>query len=134
MIQVRGLTKVFPSGPKAVDNLDLYVGAGEIFALLGPNGAGKTTTIRVLSTLSGFDSGKVMIAGLDIDVAPDKVRQTIGVVAQQTGIDYFLTGRENMLLQGQLYHMRKNDIHARMGELAEYFELTSHLDNVVSTY
>ena len=133
-IEISKLTKIYPPNHRAIDELDLSVNDSEVMALLGPNGAGKTTTIRVLSTLSGFDAGKVMIAGLDIDVAPDKVRQTIGVVAQQTGIDYFLTGRENMLLQGHLYRMRKNDIHARMGELAEYFELTSHLDNVVSTY
>lgn len=133
-IEISKLTKIYPPNHRAIDELDLNVNESEVMALLGPNGAGKTTTIRVLSTLSGFDAGKVMIAGLDIDVAPDKVRQTIGVVAQQTGIDYFLTGRENMMLQGHLYRMRKNDIHARIGELAEYFELTSHLDNVVSTY
>jgi len=133
-ILINKLTKIYPPNHKAIDELELSVNNSEVMALLGPNGAGKTTTIRVLSTLSGFDSGQVMIAGLDVDIAPDKVRQTIGVVAQQTGIDFFLTGRENMLLQGHLYHMQKNDIHNRIHELAEYFELTGHLDNVVSTY
>jgi len=133
-IQIKQLTKIYPPNHKALDELDLCVNTSEVMALLGPNGAGKTTTIRVLSTLSGFDSGQVMIGGLDVDIAPDKVRQTIGVVAQQTGIDYFLTGRENMRLQGQLYHMKSNDINDRISELAEYFELTGQLDNVVTTY
>lgn len=68
MIQVRGLTKVFPTGTKAVDNLDLDVTDGEILGLLGPNGAGKSTTIRALATLCGFDSGTVKVAGYDVDI------------------------------------------------------------------
>jgi ABC-2 type transport system ATP-binding protein len=134
MIQVRGLTKVFPAGLKAVDELDLTVAKGEILGLLGPNGAGKSTTIRTLATLCGFDSGKVIVAGYDVDREPEKVRQCIGVVAQNTGIDYFLTGRENLELQGHLYRMKKADIKARVAELARYFELESGLDRQVATY
>lgn len=135
MIQVSGLTKIFPSsGNKAVDGLDLRVEEGEILALLGPNGAGKTTTIRILSTLSGFDEGQVLVAGYDVDRDPDKVRESIGVVAQQTGIDYFLTGRENLVLQGHLYRMNKQDIETRVKELSAYFELEDALDRQVATY
>ncbi|MEK7321498.1 MAG: ATP-binding cassette domain-containing protein [Pseudomonadota bacterium] len=134
MIQVRGLTKVFPTGTKAVDNLDLDVTDGEILGLLGPNGAGKSTTIRALATLCGFDSGTVKVAGYDVDIDPQRVRQTIGVVAQNTGIDYFLTGRENLELQGQMYRMNKADIRARITELAQYFELADSLDRTVATY
>lgn len=134
MIEVKGLTKVFPSGLRAVDGLDLTVRAGDIFALLGPNGAGKTTTIRVMSTISGFDAGAVHIAGYNVDTHPQKVRESIGVVAQQTGIDYFLTGRENLSLQGKLYRMKSADIAARIDELGKYFELHDSLDRLVSTY
>ena len=134
MIQVRGLTKVFPSSLKAVDELDLAIAQGEIMALLGPNGAGKTTTIRTLATLCGFDSGKVIVAGYDVDRNPEKVRQSIGVVAQNTGIDYFLTGKENLELQGHLYRMKKTDIGLRIAELASYFELDAGLDRQVATY
>jgi ABC-2 type transport system ATP-binding protein len=134
MITVEKLVKVFASGKRAVDGLDLEVRAGEIYALLGPNGAGKTTTIRVLSTLAGFDSGRVMVAGHDIDRAADQVRAAIGLVAQQTGVDFFLTGRENLHLQGQLYRMAKPAILARSKELADYFELNEALDRPVTTY
>lgn len=134
MIQVSGLTKTFPGGKKAIDALDLNIRQGEIIGLLGPNGAGKTTTIRVLSTLSGFDDGKVRVAGFDVDVDPEKVRESIGVVAQQTGVDYFLTGRENLDIQGRLYRMKKSDIQSRIQELASYFELQDSLDKQVMTY
>lgn len=133
-IFVRQLTKIYPPNLRAVNGLDLSVKEGEIMALLGPNGAGKSTTIRVLSTLSGFDSGQVLVGGVDVDTDPEKVRQAIGVVAQKTGVDYFLTGRENMTLQGQLYRMKKDDIKARIEELAEYFELKDSLDKPVTAY
>jgi ABC-2 type transport system ATP-binding protein len=133
-ILVKQLTKIYPPNLRAVNGLDLSVKEGEIMALLGPNGAGKSTAIRVLSTLSGFDSGQALVGGIDVDINPEKVRQTIGVVAQKTGVDYFLTGRENMNLQGQLYRMKKADIKARIEELAEYFELKDSLDKPVTAY
>lgn len=133
-IQIKGLTKIYPPNNRAVDALDLEVKEGEIMALLGPNGAGKSTTIRAASTLCGFDEGNVVVSGFDVDTHSLDVRQSIGVVAQQTGIDYFLTGRENMVLQGHLYRMKKADINARIEELAGYFELDSSIDNLVSTY
>ncbi len=134
MIKITDLVKVFPGGAKALDGLNLEVDKGEIMGLLGPNGAGKTTTIRVLSTLSGFDSGEVITAGFNVDLEPEKVRESIGVVAQQTGVDYFLTGRENLLLQGQLYRMRRSDILKRIEELTTYFDLKDALDRTVATY
>jgi ABC-2 type transport system ATP-binding protein len=133
-IQVSQLTKIYPPDMRAVDALDLTVNEGEIMALLGPNGAGKSTTIRVLSTLSGFDSGKAFVGGIDVDEAPEQVRRTIGVVAQKTGVDYFLTGRENMTLQGHMYRMKKADIRSRIDELAEYFELKDSIDKPVMAY
>jgi ABC-2 type transport system ATP-binding protein len=134
MIRVNGLTKIFEGGTKAIDNLSLEVKEGEILALLGPNGAGKTTTIRVLSTLSGFDEGEVEVAGFNVDSDPEAVRRAIGMVAQKTGVDFFLTGRENLELQGRLYRMDKGDIDARIKELADYFEIADALDRQVMTY
>jgi len=133
-IEVSKLTKIFSQNNKAIDDLDLKISEGEILSLLGPNGAGKSTTIRVLSTLSGFDEGKVLVDGIDVDTDPETVRQTIGVVAQQTGVDYFMTGRENLMIQGRLYKMKKGDILARITELSKYFELEKSIDRLVSTY
>lgn len=133
-IQVDDLTKVYPPDLRAIDGLSLNVAAGEIMALLGPNGAGKSTTIRVLSTLSGFDSGRAIVGGTDVDRDPEAVRRTIGVVAQKTGVDYFLTGYENLRLQGQMYRMKRADIGARIDELAAYFGLKDNLDQPVASY
>ncbi len=134
MIRIEKLVKIFPGGARAVNGLDLQVHAGEILALLGPNGAGKSTTIRCLTTLCGFDEGKIHVAGKDVDTHPNEVRQAIGLVAQQTGVDFFLTGRENLRLFGQLYHLDKKTIETRIDELAKYFELSDALDRTVTTY
>ncbi len=134
MIQISGLTKRYDAHTTAVDHLDLEVESGEIFALLGPNGAGKSTTIRILTTLSGFEEGKVVVAGHDVDREPDAVRRAIGYVAQETGVDYFLTGRENLTLQGHLYRMKTAQIKQRIEELAQYFELGDSLDKTVAEY
>jgi len=134
MISIKGLSKVYTSGTQAVNKLALDIEQGEILALLGPNGAGKSSTIKILTTLSGFDDGEVTVAGFNVDVDPDKVRQSIGYVAQETGVDYFLTGRENLVLQGHMYRMTSKDIHKRIDELSDYFSLSGHLDDLVSTY
>lgn len=134
MIKIEKLTKVYAAGQKAIDELDLSIQAGEIAGLLGPNGAGKTSTIRVMSSLSGFDSGKVYIAGYDIDKDPAKIRRAIGYVGQQTGVDNFLSGRENLKLNGHLYRMKPADIQARISELSQYFGLEPHLDQIVASY
>ncbi len=134
MIQISGLTKRYDAHTTAVDHLDLEVESGEIFALLGPNGAGKSTTIRILTTLSGFEEGRVIVAGHDVDRDPDAVRRAIGYVAQETGVDYFLTGRENLTLQGHLYRMKTAQIKQRIEELARYFELGDSLDKTVAEY
>ncbi|TPW16780.1 MAG: antibiotic transport system ATP-binding protein, partial [Halothiobacillaceae bacterium] len=86
------------------------------------------------TTLAGFDSGSVHVAGYNVDTAPDQVRANIGLVAQNTGVDYFLTGRENLRLQGQLYHLAKDEIEQRITELAAYFELNELLDAQVLSY
>ncbi len=134
MIEIHGLKKTFPGGTQAVRGVDLSVQAGELFALLGPNGAGKTTTIRACTTLSGFDDGRITVAGFDVDREPQAVRRAIGYVAQSTGVDMFLTGRENLRLQGRLYRLSRQEIEARTEALAAQFDLVDALDRPVSEY
>src|SRR3954468_2280158 len=72
---------------QALDGVSFSVRDGEVFGLLGPNGAGKSTTVRVLTTLTTPDSGRALVAGEDVRAHPNRVRQLIGYIAQDSGVD-----------------------------------------------
>lgn len=122
MIEARGLTKTF-GAVHAVRDLDLRVGAGEVFGLLGPNGAGKTTTLRVLATLVRPDAGSATVGGRDVLREAEEVRRLIGVVNGGMGLYDRLTGREVLHYFGRLYGLRRRAIEARIAELDDLLDL-----------
>jgi ABC-2 type transport system ATP-binding protein len=117
-IIINDLTKRFED-VTAVDELSLEVERGELFGLLGPNGAGKTTVINVLCGLIKPTGGSVVVAGLDVQKDPYKVKELIGVCPQETAIYPHLTGLENVDLFGNLYAMNKDLLKARRDKLFE---------------
>ena len=133
MIETKDLTKQF-NGFTAVDHINISVKEGEIFGLLGPNGAGKTTTISMLITLLRPTEGTATVAGYDVKKDPDKVRKHIGVVFQDTSIDRYLTGYENMWLHGKLYNIPSNELKTRIKELLEFVELWDKKDVELRKY
>jgi ABC-2 type transport system ATP-binding protein len=137
VVVVKDLKKYFPSkqGPvKAVDGVNLEVAKGEIFGFLGPNGAGKTTVLRILTTLLVQDSGQALVGGFDVKKEPEQVRRHIGYVSQIGGVDRPATGRENLILQGQLYGMNTPAASARAKELIMLLDLSEFADRIVQTY
>lgn len=133
-IVVNGLTKTYHNGVRALNGVSFSVSQGEIFGLLGPNGAGKSTTVRILATLTSPDAGSAVVAGHDVARDPAGVRHSIGYVAQQSGVDRWGTGRENLVLQGHLQRVPKQQIAARANELLEWIGLTDAADKLVNTY
>jgi ABC-type Na+ transport system ATPase subunit NatA len=105
-----------------------------VLGLLGPNGAGKSTTVKILTTLSLPDSGSARVAGVDVLAEPDRVRRSIGLVGQRSGVDLEATGRENLTLQGQVYGLRGTELRSRVGELLERFGLAEAADRVARGY
>ncbi|MEM7355498.1 MAG: ATP-binding cassette domain-containing protein, partial [Acidobacteriota bacterium] len=108
--------------------------AGEIFALLGPNGAGKSTTVRILTTLASATSGRAAVAGYDVTRKPWDVRRRIGYVAQTSGVDPLVTGRENLQLQGQIFRLPTDQLSQRVNELLDLFQLSDDADRLVENY
>jgi ABC-2 type transport system ATP-binding protein len=133
-IEAEGLVKTYPKGVKALDGLSFAVARGSVFALLGPNGAGKSTAVKVLTTLTTPDEGRATVAGIDVLTQPDRVRRTIGVVAQGSGVDIQATGRENLRLQGQIHGIRGRAIEQRAQELLERFGLAEAADRIARGY
>jgi len=117
LVEVEGLTKVYPDGTEAVRGIDFEVREGEFFGFLGPNGAGKSTTMKMLITLMKPTAGRATIAGLELGRDDRKIREVIGYAAQDVSVDEDLSGRENLILSGRLYHLSQRDAERRADEL-----------------
>lgn len=132
-VVAEGLVKTYGE-VRALDGLDLVVPQGTVLGLLGPNGAGKTTAVRILTTLLKPDSGKAVVAGIDVIKNPEKVRGIIGLTGQYAAVDEYLTGRENINMVGRLYHFDAKWVKQRADELLERFRLTDAADRPAKTY
>jgi ABC-2 type transport system ATP-binding protein len=129
------LVKTYRNGEvKALDDLSLDVEEGTVLGVLGPNGAGKTTTVRILATLLKPDSGIATVAGIDVNKYPDKVRELIGLSGQYAAVDETLTGWDNLVMFGRLYHLGKAASIKRADELLERFSLTDSARRPIKTY
>ncbi len=133
MIRASGLVKRYKE-VEALRGLDLVVPEGKVLALLGPNGAGKTTAVRVLTTLLRPDAGSAEVAGVDVLADPVGVRSRIGLSGQYAAVDEHLTGFENLVMVGRLYHLGKTRAQQRARELLERFDLTDAADRPAKTY
>jgi ABC-2 type transport system ATP-binding protein len=132
-IAVRGLRKSY--GDQVVlDDIDLDVTAGTVFALLGPNGAGKTTVVKILSTLIRADGGDVRVMGHDLADEAEAIRAAIGVTGQFSAVDSLLTGEENLRLMADLHHLSRHDGNRRADELLTTFGLADAARKPASTY
>ena len=134
-ISAEHLVKTYDKGAvRALDDLSLDVAEGTVLSVLGPNGAGKTTTVRILATLLKPDSGHAQVAGIDVIKHPDKVREIIGLSGQYAAVDETLTGWDNLVMFGRLYHLGKQQSIDRANELLERFSLTDSARRPIKTY
>jgi ABC-2 type transport system ATP-binding protein len=132
-IVVEGLVKRYKQ-VRALDGVSFAVHEGEVFALLGPNGAGKSTTVRILATLSKPDAGRAEVAGHDVRREAGRVRRAIGYVPQDSGVDQYGTGRENLMLQGHVQGMGGGELKQRVTELLDLVGIADAADRIVKTY
>lgn len=131
VIKVTNLVKKFGNFT-ANDNLNFEVYAGEIFGFLGANGAGKTTAIRILSGLSRPTSGEVNVAGFDAHTQTELIKKNIGYMCQKFSLYEDLTVKENIVLYGGIYGMRRSLIRQRQAELLEKLNFGKFGDRMIS--
>src|SRR5207245_2562360 len=134
VISVKDLVMIYPDGTKAVDGVSFHVDYGEFFGFLGPNGAGKSTTIKILTTLLHKTSGEAKISGFDVEKNAGEIRKIVGLQAQETVIDWDLTGRENLVLEGNLHQMRGKPLRERVNELLKIVGLDEVADKRAAFY
>jgi ABC-2 type transport system ATP-binding protein len=132
-ITVAGLTKNYGE-IEAVRGIDFEVPVGETFGFLGPNGAGKSTTIKMLCTLARPTSGSARVAGHEVTSERDAVRRNIGLVFQDTTLDNYLTGAQNLKFHAALYGVPAAAVEPRMRQVLEMVGLWDRRDSVVMTY
>jgi ABC-2 type transport system ATP-binding protein len=132
-ITVAGLTKNYGE-IEAVRGIDFEVPVGETFGFLGPNGAGKSTTIKMLCTLARPTSGTARVAGHEVTSERDAVRRNIGLVFQDTTLDNYLTGAQNLKFHAALYGVPAAAVEPRMRQVLEMVGLWDRRDSVVMTY
>ena len=129
------LVKTYRNGEvRALDGLSLEVEEGTVLGVLGPNGSGKTTTVRVLATLLKPDSGRAMVGGIDVVKNPKAVREIIGLSGQYAAVDETLTGWDNLVMFGRLYHLSSQAANARAEELLEQFSLADDAKRPIKTF
>jgi ABC-2 type transport system ATP-binding protein len=133
VIRTEGLSKTYPTGVVAVDNLDMEVRKGEIFGLLGPNGAGKTTTVGMLTTRVIPTGGRAWVSGVDVVAHPTETKRLIGVVSQTNTLDRSLSVWENLYHHGKYFGMSSKDARQRSDEILERFRLADRASADVST-
>jgi ABC-2 type transport system ATP-binding protein len=125
-VETRDLTRRFAT-LTAVSHLNLRIEEGEVFGLLGPNGSGKTTTIRMLCGLLGPSEGTAVVAGIDVRLAPEQIRQRIGYMCQRFGLYEDLTVAENLDFYGGIYGLREPGRAARIAEVVGFLGLDHRL-------
>ena len=132
-IEASGLVKRYGE-TVALGGVDLDVARGAVLALLGPNGAGKTTTVRILATLTVPTEGSARVAGFDVVHDAVEVRRRIGLAAQDATVDELLTGRENLVLIGELHQLPRKQARTVAQELLERFDLVEAADRLARDY
>ncbi len=130
LIRAKGLTKTFGDFT-AVAGIDFELTRGEVFGFLGPNGAGKSSTMRMIGCVSPPSGGELSIFGLDPVRDGQAIRARLGVVPQEDTLDVELTVRENLLIYGRYFGLRRDVIRERTARLLEFVQLTERADDEV---
>ena len=123
VIRATGLSKQFGE-TVAVDGISFRVSRGETYGLLGPNGAGKTTTMRMISGLSPLTAGQLIVAGIDVSREARAVRNVLGVVTQEDGLDTDLNAKDNLIVFGYTAGLSHAEAEKRADAVLMFFDLT----------
>jgi ABC-2 type transport system ATP-binding protein len=134
-IFTEGLVKRYKGKSNStLNSLDLKIPRGSMYGLLAPNGAGKTTTIDILCGLKKFDSGRVMIDGLNVPSELGEIKKVIGLVPQEIALFPSLTGRENLKIIGGMYGVEGKVLNERVDDLLTRFGLENSADRQLTQY
>lgn len=133
MLEIRNLTKTY-GDKKAVDDLSVTIGAGEIYGFIGHNGAGKTTTIKASCGLIDFDGGEIFVDGISVKENPLECKKRIAYIPDNPDLYEFMSGIKYLNFVADIYGVSKKDREDKIGRYADVFGLTADLSQPVSAY
>ena len=133
LIETENLTKLYGE-KRAVEQVSFGVFPGEVFGFLGPNGAGKTTTIKMIVGLLQPTSGRVRVAGFDVQEHPLQAKAASGYVPDTPNLYDKLSGVEFLRFVGDLYEIDRGQVERRIDELLRLFELTQAAEDAIDSY
>ncbi len=134
MLVIKDLDKLYKGTDKGVKGISLTVEAGDIYAFIGHNGAGKTTLLKAITGIHEFDRGEVLIDGINIKDDPMEVKRRIAYIPDNPDIYEFLTGIQYLQFVADIYDVSAADREKRISELADRFEITGALGDLISSY
>lgn len=134
MIEIKNYTKIYDKTKKAVDNISLTIGDGEIFGFIGHNGAGKTTTIKSVVGILDFDEGEIHINGKSIKDEAIACKKELAYIPDNPDIYESLTGIQFLNFVCDMYEVPKNARMERIQKYSDKFEITQNLGDVISSY
>ncbi len=133
MLKIEHLTKAY-GGKKAVDDLSLHIAPGEVYGFIGHNGAGKTTTIKSVAGILPFDSGRILVDGVDIAKDPIACKQRMAYIPDDPQLYAFMRGTEYLNFVGDIYGVGAAQRQERIAIYAQAFDMTEDLGQAIGAY
>ncbi len=133
MLKIEHLTKAYVS-KKAVDDLSLHIAPGEVYGFIGHNGAGKTTTIKSVAGILPFDSGRILVDGVDIAKDPIACKQRMAYIPDDPQLYAFMRGTEYLNFVGDIYGVGAAQRQERIAIYAQAFDMTEDLGQAIGAY
>ena len=134
MLEIKNLTKIYNKDKKAVDNINIKIDNGEIFAFIGHNGAGKTTTIKCMTGILDFNAGDILINGKSIKDEPIDCKQEMAYVPDNPDLYDSLTGNEFINFICDMYDVSLEKRKANVSKYAKMFEMDKSLNDYIYSY
>ncbi len=134
MLEINNLTKHYPGSHKGIEDLSLHVSAGDVYAFIGHNGAGKTTALKAISGIHAFDSGEIIIDGINIKEDPLECKRRIAYIPDNPDLFDYLTGIQYLNFIADVFSISSDIRKKRIEKYASEFEITESLGDLISTY
>lgn len=134
ILEITNLTKTFPGGITAVDNVSLTIHAGDIYGFIGKNGAGKTTTLRAVAGILRFDAGSIRVDGISVADDPVACKRRIAYIPDNPDLYEFLTGTQYLNYLADVFEVPRQERTTRIEQYGEALDMMDRLGDLISTY